>query len=528
MSRHYLGLDSSTQSLSAILIDTESGQLVYEYSLNYATELPAYGVTDGFLPSEISGVVHAPPLMWVEALDRLLIHMKAENCPMKDITAVSGAAQQHGSVYVKSSFDTHLQNCNPKLPLHEQLQNCFSRKTSPIWMDSSTSKQCADITQAMGGEEGINRTTGSIAVERFSGAQIKKFADTQPVAYTNTSAIMLVSSFMASLFAGKHVGIDFTDASGMNLLDIRNKQWHSAALDCCGDQLLAKLKRAVNPQLQLGTIAPYFSHRYGFNFTCKVLPWCGDNPSSLIGLGLVEPGMSAISLGTSDTCFGLFKELPESMSPWAHTFIAPTLDYMSLLCFKNGALAREAVRQQYQLTWEQFSACINATTPGNQGAMMLPWFDSEIVPKVEQAKVHRFSLELTDVTANCRAVIEAQMMAMSNHAAAAGLQPTSIHATGGGSQNIAILQIMANVFDCPVDVLQSTSNSAALGAALRAAFTCENKPWAETVQPFTKVQQTSRVLPKANVVAIYQTMKKDYAEYEKLFVKRNAYKMNST
>ena len=244
------------------------------------------------------------------------------------------------------------------------------------------------------------------------------------------------------------------------------------------------------------------------------MPWCGDNPSSLIGLGLVESGMTAISLGTSDTCFGLFKELPDSMSPWAHTFITPTLDYMSLLCFKNGALAREAIRQQYQLTWEQFNIRINATAPGNQEAMMLPWFASEIVPKVEQAGVQRFSLELADINANCRAVIEAQMMAMNNHATAAGLQPTSIRATGGASQNAAILEIMANVFDCPVDVLQSTSNSAALGAALRAVFAIENKSWIETVQPFTEVQLASQIRPDVDVVPIYKAMKKTYSERE--------------
>ncbi|MCF6252660.1 MAG: hypothetical protein L3J75_15545 [Methylococcaceae bacterium] len=514
MSRYYLGLDCSTQSLSTILIDAESGFVVYEQSLNYSIELPAYAVTDGFLPNTMPGVVHAPPLMWVEALDRLLIQMLANNVPMKEIVAVAGAAQQHGSVYIGAGFDTCLKNCNPLISLHEQLQECFTRNTSPIWMDASTTKQCAAITKALGGEAKANQATGSIAVERFTGAQIKKFADTQPDAYTNTRAIMLVSSFMASLFAGRHMGIDFTDASGMNLLDIRKKQWHPVALACCGDQLQDKLKLPVNPQLILGTISAYFSQRYGFNSACKVLPWCGDNPSSLIGLGLVEPGMTAISLGTSDTCFGLFKDLPESMSPWAHTFIAPTLDYMSLLCFKNGALAREAIRQQYQLSWEQFSACLDSTTPGNQGAMMIPWFETEIVPKVEHAGVQRFSLEITDINSNCRAVIEAQMMAMSNHATAAGLKPTSIRATGGASQNAAILQIMANVFSCPVDVLQTTSNSAALGAALRAVFAIENNSWIETVQPFTKVQHSSRILPNSKAVSIYQTMKKIYAQRE--------------
>ena len=93
---------------------------------------------------------------------------------------------------------------------------------------------------------------------------------------------------------------------------VRTKQWHPNALACVGDKLQDKLKQAVNPQIILGTIAPYFTHRYGFNSVCKVLPWCGDNPSSLIGLGLIEPGMTAISLGTSDTYFGLFKDLAGS------------------------------------------------------------------------------------------------------------------------------------------------------------------------------------------------------------------------
>lgn len=190
------------------MIDAESGHLVYEHSLNYALELPAYAVTDGFLPSTKPGVMHAPPLMWVEALDRLLLKMQSDKLPMNEIIAVAGAAQQHGSVYLGASFDACLKSCNPKMPLHEQLQDSFTRNTSPIWMDSSTTEQCTAITAALGGATNTILATGSIAVERFTGAQIKKFADKQPDAYANTAAILLVSSFMASLFAGRHIGID--------------------------------------------------------------------------------------------------------------------------------------------------------------------------------------------------------------------------------------------------------------------------------------------------------------------------------
>ena len=127
MSRYYLGLDSSTQSLSAILIDAESSQLVYEQSLNYSNELLAYGVIDGFLPNKTPGVVHAPPLMWVEALDQLLMQMQSDNVPMKEIVAVAGSAQQHGSVYLNASFDSSIKALNPKAPLQEQLQDSCSQ-----------------------------------------------------------------------------------------------------------------------------------------------------------------------------------------------------------------------------------------------------------------------------------------------------------------------------------------------------------------------------------------------------------------
>ncbi len=513
MARYYLGLDSSTQSLSAVLIDADSNQLLYELSFNYAEELPHYGCSDGFLDVQTTGEVHAPPLMWVEALDKLLLKLQHDGLPMQEINAVSGAAQQHGTVYLNNGFQAALNTLQPQNPLHQQIQHCFSRQSSPIWMDNSTSAQCAVINQALGGADEVNRISGSVAIERFSGPQIKKFADTQPQAYQQTSHIMLVSSFMASLFAGQPVGIDYTDASGTNLFDIAKKQWHAEALQCCGEQLADKLSNAVNPQTVLGRIAPYFVQRYGFNPDCLVLPWCGDNPSSLIGLGLVEPGMTAISLGTSDTLFGLFNTLPEIRSPWAHTFIAPTLDYMSLLCFKNGSLAREAIKKRYQLNWDEFNRQLTLTLPGNHGAIMLPWFESEIVPKVDQAGVRRFKLDESNIAANCRAVIEAQMLAMSHHSHQAGLTPSSIRATGGASQNQAILQIMADVFDCPVEALKTT-NSTALGAALRAIVAVEKRPWQNVVNGFSAIQAASRLIPNQQAAAIYRQIRKQYIKLE--------------
>ena len=90
-------------------------------------------------------------------------------------------------------------------------------------MDSSTAKECAEIRKKLGGIKFTASRTGSDTFERFTGPQIRKFYKTEPKAYAKTASIALVSSFMASLLAGKIAPIDFGDGAGMNLMDIRRK-----------------------------------------------------------------------------------------------------------------------------------------------------------------------------------------------------------------------------------------------------------------------------------------------------------------
>ena len=96
----------------------------------------------------------------------------------------------------------------------------LSRSVSPIWMDSSTSVECREITAAVGGPEALAAHTGSRAFERFTGPQIRKFFKQERPSYLATGRIHLVSSFLASLLVGQHAPLDPGDASGMNLMDV--------------------------------------------------------------------------------------------------------------------------------------------------------------------------------------------------------------------------------------------------------------------------------------------------------------------
>ena len=128
--------------------------------------------------------------------------------------------------------------------------------------------------------------------------------------------------------------------------------------------------------------------------------------------------------------------------------------YMALTCYLNGSLAREAVRDQYGMNWDQFTSALRATPPGNNDALMLPYFAPEIVPKVPATNVVRQNLDPTDAPANVRAVIEAQALSSRIHARWMGVEISSLYVTGGASANAEILRVFANVHNCPVPPLR--------------------------------------------------------------------------
>jgi xylulokinase len=192
---------------------------------------------------------------------------------------------------------------------------------------------------------------------------------------------------------------------------------------------------------------------------------------------------------------------------------------MSLICFKNGSLARERIRDQHGLDWEGFSRALGAAPAGNGGALMLPWFEPEITPRVNAPGVRRRELDPADAPRNVRAVVEAQMMAMANHAApVTGGGAARVLAIGGASTNRDVLQVMADVFGAPVYQTGSV-NAACLGAALRAYHAHERArgrdvTWAEIVDGFADLDESTRIEPVAAHTATYERLRQRYAAFE--------------
>ena len=516
----YLGLDSSTQSLTAVVLDVgaRDRSIVCQHALGFDRELPGYGTRHGVLPDPNPTVALSSPVMWADALDRMMgVVSRALGPDLRHVRAVSGSAQQHGTVYLIEHAEAAWAGLSAAKPLAAQIDRTFSRERSPIWMDASTSAQCAAITKALGGDGRVAELTGSRAFERFAGPQIRKFYEQDSAAYARTAAIHLVSSYMASLLAGQQAPIDPGDGAGMNLMDIRSRTWAAAALDATAPGLAGKLPRLAPSSSVVGPLSRYWTERYGFP-AAKVVAWSGDNPCSLIGTGLVEEGRIAISLGTSDTLFAFMREPRVDPLHVGHVFGSPTGDYMGLVVFANGSLARERIRDEYGLDWNGFSAALRTTAPGNGGAIMLPWFVPEITPPVPTAGMRRCGLAAGDAAANVRAVVEGQMLSMAIHSTWTGVRARTIHATGGASVNREILRIMADVHDADVYQLDVPA-SAAVGAALRAFHADELSEgraisWRDVVAGIAEPVASTRVAPVPENVRVYDELKTKYAMCE--------------
>lgn len=516
---NFLGIDASTQSMTGLAINTDTSQITAEVSVNFDERYgEQYGVTHGVIDLE-EGQVHSAPLMWVEALEQLCQQLHEAGVDMGSIRAIAGSGQQHGTVYLNESAAGALESLDAERDLAVQLEGIFSRATAPIWMDTSTTRQCREIEAAVGGRDTLLQLTGNTAFERFSGPQIRRFWQTDDYSWGRTANISLVSSFISSLLAGRLVGVDPGDGSGTNLMDIHSRRWSQAAMDATAPDLAQRLLPIARPDEVVGAIHAFWTRRHGFSPECQILPFSGDNPNSLIGLGLVQPGQVALSLGTSDTLFACMDEARVSNSGEGALFASPDGEhYMALICFLNGSLAREAVRDRYDLDWDGFAKALRETPPGNGGALMLPWFAAEIVPHVAEPGVIREGFDETAVATNVRAVIEAQALSSRLHSEWMGVTIGSLSVTGGASANRDILQVYADVLGCTVQPFETT-NAAALGAALRAAHGHAKTLGAESsfsdiVTPFTSPPAESRVQPNAAHREMYDRLLEEYRRLE--------------
>ncbi|KAK3630191.1 hypothetical protein LTR56_017605 [Elasticomyces elasticus] len=515
----YMGFDLSTQQLKGIVVDSDL-KLVHEAKVDFDADLKKYGIEKGVLTNPSEGEVFAPPAMWLDAVNLVLDRLRDDGLDFSKVKGLSGAGMQHGTVFWSADAERLLASLDGGKTLVEQLESgvrgAFAHPMSPNWQDASTQKQCDLFDQHLGSPQTLADVTGSKAHHRFSGPQIMRYRTKYPSHYEHTARISLVSSFLSSVFLGKVAPIDISDVTGMNLWEVGKGAWSDSLLELTAGSKAAmpELKRKLGQVPEsggdsFGSISKYFVTRYGFPADCQIIPFTGDNPSTILALPL-RPSDAMVSLGTSTTF--LMSTSVWQPDPAYHFMNHPTTPglYMFMLCYKNGGLAREQIRDQVKGTvaksWDQFNEAAYSTPPVSQKSsaddmrLGLYFPRPEIVPNLHagqwrysyNAQSGELKPQSSDfVSDDARNIVESQMLSLrlrsgslvkSEKDPKSGKvlppQPRRVYLVGGGSANPAIARIAGEVLGSVEGVykLDIGGNACALGSAYKAVWGCERKP----------------------------------------------------
>jgi xylulokinase len=271
--------------------------------------------------------------------------------------------------------------------------------------------------------------------------------------------------------------------------------------------LKAKLPNIKPASTVAGKVSQYFIEKYSLSPDCDICLSSGDNPNSLIGCGATDPGTVVISMGTSDTFFGAIGNEPIDTKGVGHIFGNPAGGYMSLICFRNGSLSREAALKATGLNWQEGEELISKNTPCKENNF-LPFIIDEMYPSCS-AQIDSETLSSFSPVKALVGLIESQILNLRFFAEKHAKTITTIRLTGGASQNTAIAQMIADIFQAKVERIE-ISNSAALGSAMRAANASAQQSWEFLNNSFTGAE--SQVLANPNNAEIYEEKLKAYSK----------------
>lgn len=440
--RYAVGVDSGTQGTKALVVDLDSGRVVGR----------------GHAPHEMItglglGASEQDPATWAGAMDKALTAaLRASRIEPKRVVSLGVSGQQHGFV-----------------PLDGKGR---AIRPAKLWNDTSTIVETEELLSRLGGKKGWIRKLGIAPAVGFTASKILWLKRHEPANYAKLAAVLLPHNYLNYHLTGR-IHMEYGDASGTGLMDIRRRRWSPQAVRAVDPGLAVKLPRLSHPAEPAGVVKKSVAARFGFG---KVLVsgGGGDNMMGAVGSGNVKPGVFSLSLGTSGTVYS-YSDLP-FVDPRGE--IAPFCDstggWLALLCTMNVTNTTELVKTLFKLDNARLESLARSAPPGAGGLLFLPFVDGERVPVLPFASAVLFGLDRGsfDAAHIARAVMEGALVNLGYGVArmrTLGLAPGEVRATGGGAKSRLWLQIAADVLGAPVVTLQE-QEAAAFGAALQSIW----------------------------------------------------------
>jgi xylulokinase len=478
----FIGIDSGTQSVKAIVLDLDTRQVVAEARAPHR-------LIEGLPP----GHLEQHPGDWVAALDRVILDVAAR-IDRGRVRGIGVSGQQHGFV-----------------PLDGEGRVIRPAK---LWCDTSTVAECAILTRKLGGPKAAIRLTGNLILPGFTAPKILWLKRREPANFRRLRHVLLPHDWLNFYLTGNYF-MEPGDASGTALLDVRRRAWSKPAIDAI-DRNLGEFLPAISASHEsAGTLLPALANKYGFGTDVVVSAGGGDNMMGAIGTGNVTPGVVSASFGTSGTIYAHARAPVIDPQGEIAAFCSSDGGWLPLLCTMNVTTVTEQVRALFGHDHAALDAAVSAAPAGADGLVLLPYFSGERTPNVPAGSGVLLGLNQRTFTTGhlARATMEGVTMGMNyglRRLAALGVKPREIRVTGGGAKSPAWRQIMADIFGVPV-VAMVHDEGAALGGALQAAWCVARREGSRAkIGDFTagivELDESTRCTPDKKNVARYREL----------------------
>ena len=487
----FIGIDLGTSAVKLLLVD-EEGRIHNEVSREYPLEFPHPGWSQ------------QDPGDWWSAVESGVPEL-LKGQDGKQVKGIGVGGQMHGLVVL----DREDKVIRPAI----------------LWNDGRTQKQVDDLNETVGREK-LSQYTANIAFAGFTAPKLLWMRENEPELFARIHKIMLPKDYINYRLTGVHC-CDYSDASGMLLLDVEHKCWSREMLDICGISL-EQMPRLFESYAPVGTVKPGVAAQLGLGSGVVVCAGAGDNAAAAVGTGTVGSGGCNISLGTSGTIFISSGEFGVDASNGLHSFAHADGGWHLMGCMLSAASCNKWLCEDI-LGTDDFAAeqaAIKEERLGENNVYFLPYLMGERSPINDtDARGTFVGMTLGTTRADMvQAMLEGVAFAIRDSfeiAKSLGVQIPRSKICGGGSKSPLWRKIVANVLGIPLDTV-ATEQGPGFGGAMLAMVACGVYPGVQAaadalVRVADTVEPDAELTEKYN--ARYQQYRRIYPAMKQLFPK---------
>ena len=475
---YYIGIDLGTSATKLMLVK-ESGEILNAITKEYPLYFPQPGWSE-----------QSPADWWSACFEGIAELLKGYDANM--VAGIGLGGQMHGLV-VLDEADAVI-------------------RPAILWNDGRTEKEVDYLNHEIGKEK-LSAYTANIAFAGFTAPKILWMKEHEPELFHKINKIMLPKDYLAYRLSGVHC-TDYSDASGMLLLDVKNRCWSKEMMEICG------IRREQLPELlesyeTVGVIKEEIAYELGISNQVKIVAGAGDNAAAAVGTGTVGDNRCNISLGTSGTIFISSANFGVDENNALHSFAHADGHYHLMGCMLSAASCNKWWMDQIIGTKDYVEEQKQIQKLGENHVYFLPYLMGERSPHNNPNARGTFIGMTMDTTRAdmTQAVLEGVAFALRDSfevAKSLGLYIERSKICGGGAKSPLWKKIIANVLNVKIDVLESEEGPA-LGGAMLAAVACgEFENVEDAAQKLVHVVET--IEPENDLVAKYEECYQKFKE----------------